>query len=81
MNYSLHRVVKGNLSGKGKCFIASALGKHTCSKVGRWFVFPAGEHSLDTTQFSNLSANPCDDHLVKALKLSEQYRTKKESKK
>lgn len=65
------KLARGNLSGTSKCFIA---GRHKCNKLGRWYVFPAGPGTLDTTQFSNLAATPCDKHLLKALRRVEAER-------
>ena len=74
---SLHRVALGNLTGRSKCWIPSEWGRHACNKKAKWYVFPAGEGSLDSTQFSNLCANTCDDHLIKALSRSTKARTEK----
>jgi len=73
---SLHRVATGNLTGKEKCFIPKEWGRHVCNKKARWYVFPAGTGTLDSTQFSNLCANTCDEHLVKALNRSTKSRMK-----
>ena len=57
-------VARGNLSDKSPCFIPGA---RKCKRKGKWLVFPRGPGTLDTTQFSNLHATPCDKHLIKAL--------------
>jgi len=74
---SLHRVARGNLTGKSKCWIPKEWGRHTCNNKARWYVFPAGPGSLDSTQYSNLCANTCDDHIVKAIEKSEKHRQQK----
>ena len=74
MNHSLHRVALGNLTGDGTCFIPKEWYRHTCKKKAKWFVFPAGDGTQDSTQFSNLCANTCDEHLVKALQRSTKER-------
>jgi hypothetical protein len=62
---TMFRVCPGNLSKDGKCSIFST--DHKCANTAKWFVFPAGPGTLDTTQFSNLDANVCDAHIAKAL--------------
>lgn len=75
---SLHRVALGNVAGNGKCWIPKEWGRHACNRKAKWYVFPAGEGSLDSTQYSNLCANPCDVHLSKALLRSSAARKKKQ---
>ena len=75
-NTSLHRIALGRTCD-GKCWIPKEWGRHVCNRKRKWLIFPAGDGTLDTTQFSNLCANVCDDHISKAIQKSARSRAVK----
>lgn len=72
---TLYRIMPGRIGEKTKCLIGG-LPSHKCGRHAKWFLFPAGPGTLDTTQFSNLEANVCDDHIIKAMKFGAERRKK-----
>lgn len=70
-------ILSGTLDEKHRCTIYSS--KHRCKRKAKWLLFYHGPKALNTTQFSNLAANVCSDHIEKAVNFMDEWQKKKEA--